>query len=230
MQLEKVQVKDIKVKHKVKPAVVYSRLEENFNIITHFVGFLLALVGSIFLISKSVSFELGAGGIFSVLVYSIALLCCFGMSTLYHMMPNHTIRRKVFRRLDHCSIALLIAGTYTPFMLIGVGGVLGIVLATINLTLAVFLVILNSIDVHKFRIISIILYLAMGWLILPVIVPTIQRLGLAAFIWLMMGGISYTVGVIFYKSKSIPLNHAIWHIFVLVGAVLMYVSMMVYVI
>ncbi|MCL1944552.1 MAG: hemolysin III family protein [Firmicutes bacterium] len=212
-----------------KARVVYTRLEENFNIFTHLLGFVLALLGSIFLIVRTAKLH-GALEIFAIIVYGLALLCCFGMSTLYHFMPADSGRRTVFRHLDHCSISLLIAGTYTPFMLIGVGGVLGIVLASINLGLACMLIVFNAIDVHKFRVLSIIMYLVMGWLILPVIGTIVSKLGLIAFLWMIGGGVCFTVGVIFYKLKSMPFNHAVWHVLVLMGAVCLYVSMFVYVI
>lgn len=221
---------DLKAKRIPKPMVSYTKIEEYFNIFTHLVGFALSVVGSIFLILRTIVLQYDALAIFAVSVYSATLVLCFAMSTVYHWMPNNSKSRRVFRRLDHCSISLLIAGTYTPFMLIGIGGVLGAVLTFVNLSLAVLLVTLNSIDVHRFRLLSIIGYLTMGWLLIAIIVPAWHNLGALAFIWLFAGGLSYTIGVVFYKLKFISFNHAIWHIFVLVGAVLMYISMFGYVV
>jgi hemolysin III len=194
------------------------------------VGAILACVGSVLLLKKTVQNDNSALGVVAVSLYCGCLIICFAMSALYHFMPNLTVRRSVFRRLDHCSIALFIAGTYAPFMLIGLGGALGVWIACIELGLAVLIITFNAINVRRFSLVSLIAYVIMGWLVLPAIMPSIRNMGGIAFVWLLIGGVFYTIGILFYKLKSLPFNHAIWHMFVLAGAIFMYVSMFFYVV
>ncbi|MDR3021890.1 MAG: hemolysin III family protein [Clostridiales bacterium] len=218
------------VSKKNQNQIQYSKFEETLNRQTHLVGAVLATLAAVLLITKTILKGNSAVAIFSVILYSLCLILCFVMSTLYHYMPIFTTQRKVFRRLDHCSIALLIAGTYAPFMLIGLGGALGVSFTVAEIGLAIFIITLNAINVHKFRWVSIIAYVIMGWLLIPVVNLSIQSMGTKAFLWLLFGGIVYTAGILFYKLKSIPYNHAIWHVFVLCGATLMFVSVYFYIV
>lgn len=204
--------------------IKYSRLEEWINIITHLVGAVFAVVASVLMIIK-VCVNIGTPlSIVATCLFSLSLINLYVMSTLYHAQPVGKVRRVVFRRFDHCSVAFLIAGTYAPYMLIGLGGVWGIVIASVVLAMAVLVIIFNAINVNKFKVFSLIAYVLMGWACVFKIIPLYHAIGSSAFAFLLSGGIVYTLGIIFYKIKKIPLNHAIWHVFVLVGTVLHFIS------
>lgn len=211
--------------------IIYSKKEEWINRITHLVGAVLALIGSALMIVKVSLSGLGALAIVSVCLYSFSLLMLYIMSTLYHWQPVGKRRRAVFRRFDHCSIALLIAGTYAPFMLIGMysaNKVWAIVLASVVLFFAVLSVVFNAIDVNKFKVYCLISYVVMGWACVIRIDLLVNPL--PSFILLIVGGVVYTAGIIFYRIKSIPYNHAIWHFFVLAGSALHFAAIYFYLI
>lgn len=216
----------------------YSRGEEMFNRISHLVGAALSGLGSAFAIYKTCLAygEVGALGVTSVCLFSVTLLLLYIMSTLYHWRRVGSKSRSVFRRFDHCSIALLIAGTYAPFMLIGMysgGGtarVWAIVLAAVVLAFAVLSCVFNAIDVNKFKVFSLISYVVMGWACVVRIDLLIKTIALPAFILLLAGGVVYTIGIIFYRMKSIPWNHAIWHLFVMGGTALHFLAVYLYII
>lgn len=213
--------------------IQYSRGEEWANIITHMVGAALAVAASACMLVRVSLSGLGALAIVSVALYSFSLIVLYVMSTLYHAMPVGYKRRAVFRRFDHCSIALLIAGTYAPYMLIGLvqmGGsaaVWGIVIASVILAMAILVITFNAIDVAKFRVFSMIAYVLMGWACVLRIDLVIKLPG-HAFLFLILGGVAYTVGILFYRIKRIPWNHAIWHLFVIAGSVWHFVSIYCY--
>lgn len=211
--------------------IVYSKKEEWFNRISHLVGASLSLIASALMIVKVSLSGLGALAIVSVCLFSFSLLVLYIMSTLYHWQPVGKRRRAVFRRFDHCSIALLIAGTYAPFMLIGMyaeSKVWAIVLASVVLGFAVLSVVFNAIDVNKFKVYCLISYVVMGWACVIRIDLLVRNL--PAFIFLIAGGIVYTAGIIFYRIKSIPNNHAVWHMFVMGGSILHFVAIYFYLI
>lgn len=145
------------------------------------------------------------------------MILLFLASTLYHAIPNRAAKRwlKVF---DHCAIYLLIAGTYTPFLLIGLDSPLARGLMAVIWTLALLGILFKLAFAHRFKIVSLITYLTMGWLSLIVIYQLAMRLSGAGIALLALGGIVYTLGVIFYVCRRIPYNHAIWHAFVLGGS------------
>lgn len=209
--------------NKNKDQIAYSKIEETINIWTHLGGAMLSLIGVVFLFHKGVG-NTSTLGFISIVVYGFCLVLMFMMSGLYHARPLGTTSRVVFRRLDHCSIALLIAGTYAPFMVIGLGSTLGYVIAAIEIALCTLIISLNATNVHKFRIISLIAYVVMGWMCIIAFVPLYRNVGIYPVITMLIAGLFYTGGIVFYKSKKIPLNHAIWHFFVLAGAILMFVA------
>lgn len=218
--------------------IAYSRGEEWFNRISHLVGAGLAGIGSALVIVKAALAvdRVGALGIVAVSLFSASMLLLYIMSTLYHWRPVGKRSRAVFRRFDHCSIAVLIAGTYAPFMLIGMysgGGkasVWAIVLASVVLGGAVLSCVFNAIDVNKFKVFSLISYVVMGWACVIRIDLLIATIPWQAFVLLLGGGVVYTVGIIFYRHKSIPCNHAIWHMFVIGGTAMHWASVFFFII
>lgn len=214
--------------------VAYSKGEEKANIITHLCGACLGLLAAVLLIVRVSFANLGALAVVAVCLYAFCLIELYVMSTLYHAQPFGSTRRTVFRKFDHCSVAMLIAGTYAPYTLIGLSilgkaqnpdnFIWGIVIASVVLAMAVLVIIFNAINVHKFRVFSLISYVVMGWACVIRIPALFTAIGLPAFIFLIAGGVAYTVGILFYRIKRIPWNHAIWHFFVLAGSILHFVS------
>ena len=155
----------------------------------------------------------------SVTVFGVSMILLYLISCLYHALPRSK-GKAVFQVLDHCSIFLLIVGTYTPICLVIVGGAFGLTLFGINLTCGIVGIVLNAIDLRRWKKLSLVLYIVMGWigiLALPIIW---RNMRLLALVFLVLGGVAYTVGVIFYRQKEKPYRHGIWHFFVLAGTTL----------
>ncbi|MEK4425305.1 PAQR family membrane homeostasis protein TrhA [Solibacillus sp. FSL K6-1523] len=188
--------------------------EELWNAITHGFGFILSIPACVLLIIYAVQ----NGTTMHVVSYSIfgaTLIILFLMSTLLHSAPQKY--KRFFSILDHSSIYLLIAGTYTPFLLIAIGGTLGIVLLCIIWGLAIFGVVFKCLFIHRFERVSLLLYLVMGWLIIFAVKPIYAYLQWDGFLMLLAGGLFFTFGAIFYAWTRLPYNHAIWHLFVIMG-------------
>lgn len=191
--------------------------EEIANSVSHGIGFLAALAAIPFLIVHSVR-RGDAGMLVGASVFGTTMAMLYLASTLYHALPQGK-SKQVFRFLEHAAIFLLIAGTYTPFTLGVLRGTLGWTLFGLIWTLAVIGVVFKRIAGAKHPIFSTALYLAMGWLVLVAIRPLWQRMPLAGFVWLALGGIAYTVGVIFYAlDHRMRYSHFTWHLFVLAGS------------
>ena len=191
--------------------------EEQYNVITHGIGFLLSLIGfALLLIFQKYDSPQGMVGI---ILYGVSLSVLYFASTLYHYEKNNR-RKELFRKLDHISIYLLIAGTYSPVVLITLEHSQGWTLFWIVWGIAALGTILKIFFTGKFEIISVLLYLVMGWLIVfdfTALKESVDTLG----IWLLMGGgAAYTIGIIFYVVEKINYNHVIWHLFVLTGSIL----------
>ena len=162
-------------------------------------------------------------------IYGSTLIILYMMSTMYHALKVNNAKR-VFRIIDHCSIFLLIAGTYTPYTLVALGGALGWTLFGIVWAAAILGVVLNSVDLNKFKVFSMICYLAMGWVIIFAFKPLTEAIAMPGIWLLIAGGIIYTVGAIFYGiGKKIKYMHSIFHIFVLAGSILHFFSILLYV-
>lgn len=194
----------------------YSPTEEKLNIISHAIGFCLSIVGFVFLISISI-FNGNIRYFVSSGIFGASLIILFASSTIYHSSTKPELRIRL-RILDHASIYVLIAGTYTPFALITLHGTVGWTIFSISWGLAIIGIILKFFFTGKFRILSTIMYVLMGWIIIFAIKPLINNLSTEGLYWLFTGGIFYTVGAILYAIKGIKFNHAIFHIFVLFGA------------
>ena len=205
----------------------YTLGEEIFNSVSHGVGVALACVGFGILIVLSALYG-DAWAVSSSIVYSFSLFALYLASTLYHACPNRRVKG-VLQVLDHCSIFLLIAGTYTPYTLITLRGALGWSLFAVVWGAAIVGVVLNAIDVQKYSRISMVCYVAMGWVVVLAIRPLMASLAWNGLVLLALGGVFYTVGIVFYVSRR-SYMHSIWHLFVLAGSVCHYLSILLYVI
>lgn len=203
----------------------YTLGEEIFNSVSHGVGALLAIAGTVVLIVVS-ALNIGAWGVVSSAIYGGSLIILYTMSTLYHALTNEKAKH-VMRIMDHVTIFLLIAGTYTPITLVPLRGVLGWVLFGFIWGAAILGIVFNSIDLEKFRKISVFCYIIMGWAIIFAIVPLIQSMPKLSLTFLLIGGALYSVGVIFYAIKKIKYFHSIWHLFTIGGSVFHYFAILV---
>lgn len=205
----------------------YSLGEEIFNSTSHGIGMLIALASLVLMILISISHGSGIGTLASI-VFGLTLLLLYTSSTLYHAL-THEKAKKVFKILDHCTIYLLIAGTYTPYALITIGGNRGLLIFVIIWISALLGILLNAINLERWKILSIILYLAMGWAIVLYLPQLIAGLSTGGLALLIAGGLAYTLGVIFYVIKKVPYFHSVWHLFVLAGSVCHILSVMLFV-
>lgn len=194
--------------------------EEIANSITHGIGAVLAIAGLVILIVLA-----DQNSMVSFTVYGTTLVLLYLASTLYHSLI-FTRARDLFRKFDHMAIFLLIAGTYTPFCLLALQDWVGWVLLALVWTFAALGVVMKSFFTGRFEWVSIVVYVAMGWMIVPVIGSIYNILTLEGFAFLVAGGISYTVGTVFYMSRRIPYSHSIWHLWVLGGSVLHFFSVL----
>jgi len=206
----------------------YTRGEELANSLTHACGIVLSIAGLAALIATAIVRGGGIIEIASCAIYGTTLIVLYTTSTLYHSIPFAAPKR-VLRTLDHLAIFLLIAGTYTPFVLIALRGTWGWTLFGIIWTLAAVGVAIELSQLRRFRRVMIALYIGMGWVGLIAIKPLVAALP-SAGLWLLFGGgVSYTFGVIFYRWRSLRYHHAVWHLFVLGGSVLQYFAVLRYV-
>nr|WP_233713304.1 hemolysin III family protein [Lederbergia citri] len=205
----------------------YNWKEELANAITHGIGFLLSIPALVVLIVSAAN-NGGALQVVSFTIFGVTMLLLYLFSTMLHSFKPSKVKN-VFAILDHSAIYLLIAGTYTPLVLISLNGALGWTLFGIVWGLAVAGITLKCFLINKFRIISTIFYLAMGWLVIIAIKPLYLSLSGAGFALLLTGGILYSVGAIFYIWRNLPYSHAIWHLFVIAGSAFMYFCILFYV-
>ena len=208
-----------------KKTPFYTLGEEITNSITHGVGAGMAIAGMVVLLVQSND----VWQVVSSAIYGASMIFLFLMSCLYHALTNPTAK-KVFRVFDHTSIFFLIAGTYTPFTRVTLRGWVGWTVFGGVWGVAVVGIVLNSISVERFKKISMVGYIASGWCVIAAIVPLVRRMALPGVILLILGGVFYTAGVLFYRKKGVRFMHAFWHFFVLAGAVLHYFCILFYVI
>lgn len=203
----------------------YTLGEEIFNAVSHGAGGLLSIAGTVVLIVLCAVYS-DAWSVISACVYGASLIILYTMSTLYHAITNEKAK-KFFRVMDHNTIFFLIAGTYTPFTLVTLRGKLGWILFGIVWGSALIGIIFNSIDLEKFRKPSVVCYILMGWVIIIAVKPMLNSLPGLSLVFLLLGGIFYTVGVIFYTLKKIKWFHSVWHLFTVAGSVLHYFSVLI---
>lgn len=206
----------------------YGKGEELFNAISHIVGGGLGVIFSIIAFIVA-SFNPAPNKYAAVAIYSVSIITLYTMSALYHFMRRGTAKR-VFRIFDHCTIFLLIAGCYTPFCLITFwSSVYGKVIFFAEWTLAVLGITFNAVNMNwkAVKILSQISYVVMGWMIIFVLPQLVSMVSLACVIWLLAGGIAYTVGIIFFAlGKRVKFTHSVWHLFVILGSTLQFVSIL----
>lgn len=202
-----------------------TKKEELWNAITHGIGAILSIPALVFLILKGVK-EGTTMHVVSYTIFGVSMLLLFLMSTLLHSMPEKV--KRVFSILDHSAIYILIAGTYTPFLLISIQGTLGWTLFGVIWGLAIAGILFKVFFIHRYEFVSLIFYIVMGWLIVIAIKPLIQTLTMSGFMLLLSGGLFYTIGSVFYAWRRLPYNHAIWHIFVIAGSACMYFCVLIY--
>ncbi|MBD9424048.1 hemolysin III family protein [Pseudomonas sp. PDM15] len=201
---------------------------EKFNAWTHLVGAVLACTGAIWLlILASLTGE--PLKIVSVAVYGVALVVLYSISTLYHSLRGRA--KLIMRKLDHLSIYLLIAGSYTPFCLVTLEGAWGWTLFGIVWTLGIIGMLQEIKPRSEARVLSLVIYAVMGWIVLIAIEPLLAALGRTGFTWLAAGGVLYTVGILFFAYDSRFRHwHGIWHLFVMAGSLLHFIAILRYVV
>jgi len=205
----------------------YSPIEEKININSHAIGFILSLVAAILLVTHA-SLHGNVWHIVSFSIFGASLIILYVASTCYHSAQKPELRSRL-RIIDHASIYVLIAGTYTPFTLVTLNGSIGWVIFGITWGLALSGIILKLFFTGKYDLISTLMYVFMGWVIVFAIKPLINNLSLEGLLWLVAGGMAYTIGAILYSIKKIKFNHAIFHVFVFFGSFSHFVAVFFYV-
>ena len=220
----------IKLKDRILPN--YTKGEEIFNMTSHIVGGVLGIVATVLCVVFA-AIHGNVYGIVSGAIYGVTMIILYTMSSIYHGLSPQKYAKRVFQVLDHCSIFLLIAGSYTPFALCTIreiDPITGWVIFGIIWGFAILGIVLNSIDIKKFKVFSMICYLAMGWCIILRVNILPQALGTAGLVLLVLGGVSYTVGAVLYGlGKKRKYMHSIFHLFILLGSLLQFLCILLYV-
>jgi hemolysin III len=191
--------------------------EEIANSITHGIGALLSIAGLVILIVVAAN-KGTAWHVVSFAIFGATMVFLYASSTLYHSFTNKKVK-SVLMRLDHAAIFALIAGTYTPFLLTTIRGPIGWTFFGIIWAAAIAGIVVRTIYLHRFRKLMVVIYLIMGWMFVFMLKPMLANLSSTSLLFLLIGGLSYTVGVIFYAWRSLPYGHGIWHLFVLGGTI-----------
>lgn len=194
--------------------------EEIANAVSHGIGALLAVIGTVILIVYA-AYNSSVSGIVSAAIYGFCLIFLYLMSTLYHALTSRTAK-KIFQVLDHCSIFLLILGSYVPICLVLLPPQLGWRLLGINLLLTVVGITLNAISLDKWKKLSLLMYVLMGWSVIIALPHLWQMLPVSGLTLLVSCGLAYTVGIFFYADRKHKFMHSVWHVFVMAGSALHY--------
>lgn len=209
----------------------YTRGEEIANMVTHIIGGVFALA-AIPLLVVTAALRGDPWAVVSGAVYGATLLIMFTVSSIYHGLKPGKAKR-VMRVIDHCDIYFLIAGTYTPILLVGIRPInpaMAWTLFGVEWGLAAVAVTLNAIDLKRFEKISMVCYIGMGWGVIVMIEPTIQAMTMSGFALLLAGGIAYTIGAVLYAvGKKVRYMHSVFHVFVLIGSVLHFLAILLYI-
>ena len=223
-------MKRTKLRDRILPK--YTKGEEIFNMTSHIVGGALGIVALVLCVVFAAVHGNGYG-VVSGAIYGITMVILYTMSSIYHGLNPKRKAKKVFQVLDHCSIYLLIAGSYTPFALCTLreySTALGWTIFGVIWFVAILGIILNSIDIKKFRVFSMICYLVMDWCIVFKINLLPELLGTAGFVLLLLGGLAYTIGAILYGlGKKHKYMHSVFHLFILLGSLLQFFTILLYV-
>ncbi len=210
------------------PARDHMYYGEKFNAVTHLVGAVLALAGAIVLVVLA-AMSGDPWKVVGVAIYGVTLVVLYSFSALYHSLQGRA--KNVLRELDHQSIYLLIAGSYTPFCLVTLRGPWGWSLLGIVWGLAVLGGLQELRPKNEARVLSVVIYLLMGWVALAALFPLLKALGPSGFAWLAAGGLFYTVGIVFYALDTrVAHAHGVWHLFVLAGSATHYIAILIYVV
>ena len=205
----------------------YSPLEEKTNIVSHAIGLGLSVIALLLMLLRAS----GSGNILHVIsagIFGISLIALYAASTFYHSAKEPKKRARL-RINDHATIYILIAGTYTPFTLVTLNGWVGWTIFGISWGMAISGVILKLFFTGRYNVLSTLMYVFMGWIIVFALKPLINSLAPDGLVWLVAGGVAYTTGAVIYSIKKIPFNHAIFHLFVLLGSFCHFVSVYFYV-
>jgi hemolysin III len=200
--------------------------EEIAHSVTHGIGTAFSIAGLMVLLALAVLYG-NVAHIVSFSIYGASLIILYLTSTLYHSSRNPRIKRTL-QIIDHAAIFLLIAGTYTPFLLVGIPGVWGWSLLIVVWSMALVGIGFKAFFTGRFEVLSVILYLSMGWLAVVAAQELIARVPMGSLIWLIAGGITYSLGVVFYALWKIPYMHAVWHLFVMGGSMCHYCAVLFY--
>lgn len=207
---------------------IYSVVEERLNIWSHFIGFLLSIVALVFLINRALYLE-STRALISFSIFGVSMIILYLASTLYHSSKNPLLRYRL-NIFDHSAIYVLIAGTYSPFALVSLSGREGYTIFAVVWGMAIIGIIFKFFFIGRLNILSTILYVAMGWLIILSFDSLMYHLNFRGVVWLISGGISYTIGAVLYNITKLKFNHFIFHMFVLLGTFCHFMSIYFYVI
>lgn len=211
----------------LKPAKYYSPAEERINILSHAFGVVFGVVALVLLVIRAAQ-NGNAWHIVSFSIFGASLIILFSASTIYHSTQNPA-RRSYLRVVDHASIYILIAGSYTPFTLVTLHGWVGWLIFGLTWGMAVIGITLKLFFTGRYSVLSTSMYVFMGWMIIFAIKPLMNNLPAVGLDWLVAGGVAYTLGAILYSIKKIPFNHAIFHVLVLVGSFCQFMTVYCYV-
>jgi len=210
-----------------KNITYYEPKEEKFNVISHAIGLVLSVIALVLLVVFA-SLEGNSKHIISFSIYGASLIVLYSASTFYHYSQNPKLRKKL-NIFDHAAIYVLIAGTYTPFAMLVLKGWVGWTILGVSWGLALIGIILKLFFTGRYDKISTFAYVLMGWLIIFAIKPLIDNFPIQGLIWLLAGGVFYTIGAILYSIKKLKFNHAIFHVFVLLGSFCHFIAVFFYV-
>lgn len=202
----------------------YSIGEEIANSVSHGIGAVTSAVGLGFLIWLSVEYG-DVWYVVSTTIYGVSLILLYSASTLYHAIP-HPRAKRIFQLIDHSMIFVLIAGTYTPFALVSLRGPWGWSLFAVVWGIAIAGILLEIMKKERIKWLSLSLYLGLGWMAVVVIKPMLEMVPAVGLLFLLAGGLSYSLGVVFYVRKQMAYHHAIWHVFVMAGSALHYCAVL----
>jgi hemolysin III len=205
----------------------YSPLEERINIGSRAIGLVMSMVAVLLLILRASSHG-NAWHIVSAAIFGASLIALYAASTTYHSATRPELRARL-RIIDHATIYILIAGSYTPFALVTLNGPVGWTIFAVSWGLAISGIVLKLFFTGRFNLISTLMYVFMGWIIIFAVKPLVASLPTQGLYWLIAGGLSYTIGAIIYSIKKVPLNHAIFHLLVLAGSVCHFMAVYFYV-
>lgn len=223
-------MKRIKLKDRVLPT--YTKGEEIFNMTSHIVGGALGVIALVLCVTFAIIHH-NVYGIISAIIYGVTMISLYTMSSIYHGLKPNRMSKKIFQIIDHCTIFLLIAGSYTPFLLCTFrqyDARLGWTLFAIIWGAAILGIVLNAIDLKRYKVFSMICYLAMGWCIIIKVAILPELLTILGFVLLVSGGMAYTIGAIFYGfGKTRKYMHSIFHLFIVLGSLLHFFCILLFV-